>query len=171
MPDIITTQVFSDGEKGITATKMNNIIGNSVIQPSFVSSKPTTPSLDPTDVLLDLKNTGAYAQITGAQLASSVAGQLTLANTTQAGMLHQTSGNTTDFLDGTNTFQPLASAPGLTLMRLRSFNAVGNSTFECDARNVGTALTNPANGAFIQDRYSIVKSALTGTVNTALQSV
>jgi hypothetical protein len=57
-------------------------------------------------------------------------------------------------------------------VRLRSFNAVGNPTFEVDQRNVGTALTNPANGTFIQDRYAILKSAtLTGTVNTALQSV
>jgi hypothetical protein len=56
-------------------------------------------------------------------------------------------------------------------VRLRSFNSVGNPTFEVDQRNIGTALTNPANGTLIQDRWMVLKSALTGTVNTALQSV
>jgi hypothetical protein len=99
---------------------------------------------------------------------------LALATTTKIGALQKLSGNTTDFLDGTNTFQPLAPAvqPTIWSVRLRSFNAVGNPNFEVDQRNVGAPLTNPANGTFIQDRYVIFKSAgLTGTVNTALQSV
>ena len=67
---------------------------------------------------------------------------------------------------------PSAIQPTIWSVRLRSFNAVGNPTFEVDQRNVYAALTNPANGTFIQDRYAILKSAgLTGTVNTALQSV
>jgi hypothetical protein len=66
----------------------------------------------------------------------------------------------------------LVPASSIWNVRLRSYNAIGNPTFEVDQRNVGTALTNPANGTFIQDRWSIFKSTtLTGTVNTALQSV
>jgi hypothetical protein len=97
-----------------------------------------------------------------------------LATTTKIGALQKLSGNTTDFLDGTNTFQPLANAvqPVIWSVRLRTFQALSNNTFEVDQRNIGAALTNPANGTFIQDRWPIFKSAsLTGTVNTALQSV
>jgi hypothetical protein len=72
MPDIVTSQVFSDGEKGITSSKMNNIIANSVIQPDFVLNKPTSSTLDPTDQLLEVKGSGAYARITGQQLINSV---------------------------------------------------------------------------------------------------
>jgi hypothetical protein len=170
MPDIVTSKTFVDGEKGITAAKLNQIISGAVIQPAFYSAKPSSATLDPTDVLLELKGTGAYAQITGAQVASSVAGQLALADTTQNGMLRKVSGLTTDFVDGTNNCQDLASGPALTAMRLRSFSSVGNPTFEVDQRNVGAALTNPAAGTFIQDRWMILKSALTGTVNTSLRT-
>jgi len=76
-----------------------------------------------------------------------------LATTTKVGSINKLSGNTTDFLDGTNTFQNLASAPAITLMRLRSFNAIGNPTFEIDQRNVGQAIANPAGGTFIMDRW------------------
>src|SRR5215510_2354821 len=110
MAQIVTSQTFVDGEKGITATKMNNIIANAVIQPEFIGAQPSTSTLDPTDQLLDLKANNTYARITGAQLSTSVAGQLALANTSQNGMLRQTTGNTTDFVDGTNNYQNLATA-------------------------------------------------------------
>jgi len=112
---------------------------------------------------------GTTIQITGGKLVATAAAP-PLADTTQNGLLRKVSGNTTDFIDGTNNSQALQ--PVIWSVRLRSFNAIGNPTFEVDQRNVGTALTNPANGTFIQDRYAIFKSAsLTGTVNTALQSV
>jgi hypothetical protein len=50
--------------------------------------------------------------------------------------------------------------------RLRSFNSVGNSDFGVDQRNVGTALTNPASGTFMLDRWAILKNVSTLTVNT-----
>jgi hypothetical protein len=101
--------------------------------------------------------------------ATHVAGDLVpLATTTAPGLMRQVSGNTTDFIDGTNNSQALQ--PVIWSVRLRSFNAVGNSTFEVDQRNIGAALTNPASGTFIQDRWSIVRSALTGAVNAALQN-
>ena len=62
MSDIVTSQIFVDAEKGITAAKMNNITGSAVIQPAFYTSKPTAGSADPTDIALILKS-GAYAQV------------------------------------------------------------------------------------------------------------
>jgi hypothetical protein len=67
-------------------------------------------------------------------------------------LLKQLSGNTTDFVDGTNTCQNLVNAvqPTIWSARLRSYNAIGNPTFEVDQRNVGTFLANPP---WIQDRW------------------
>ena len=72
-----------------------------------------------------------------------------LASTTQAGMLCQVSGKTTDFVDGTNNCQPIA--PQITAVRLRSFNAIGNPSFEVDQRNTGTTIANINN--FGVDRW------------------
>jgi hypothetical protein len=129
MPDITTTQIFSDGEKGITATKMNNIIANSVIQPDFVTAKPSSSTLDPTDQLLEVKGAGTYARITGSQLISSVSAQV----------------------DAT---------PQIYSVRLRSVNAIGNSTFEVDQRNCFAAggLSNPASPTLICDRWSFQRA-------------
>jgi hypothetical protein len=169
MPDIVTSKTFVDGEKGITAAKLNQIISGAVIQPAFYSAKPSSATLDPTDVLLELKGTGAFAQITGTQLASSVAGQLPLADATQNGMLRQLSGNTTDVVDGTNHCVPIASMAGITQMRLRSFNALGNSNFEVCQRNVGTLVTNPANNSLVEDRWVVSKG--TSTLGYSAQRV
>jgi len=162
MPDIITAQIFTDGEKGITATKMNNIIANSTIQTDFIANKPAGSALNPSDQLLELTSGGTYARITGAQLASSVAGQLSLANTSQSGMLRQTTGNTTDFLDGTNNYQNLTTAIGssVTNVRLRSYNALAfaNGNFEVDQVNVGGVVAGPGTGTRIIDRWFIQKS-------------
>jgi hypothetical protein len=128
MPDITTTQIFSDGEKGITSTKMNNIIANSVIQPDFVLNKPTSSTLDPTDQLLEVKGSGAYARITGSQLVSSVSSQV----------------------DAT---------PQIYSVRLRSFNAIGNPTFEVDQVSCGNSITAQAKGI---DRWTYFKTGTMG---------
>jgi hypothetical protein len=64
------------------------------------------------------------------------------ASATTVGLLNKLSGNTTDFVDGTNTCQNLVNAvqPTIWSARLRSFNAVGNPTFEVDQRNAGAAV-------------------------------
>jgi Collagen triple helix repeat (20 copies) len=80
-----------------------------------------------------------------------------LASTTTSGLLCQVSGNTTDFIDGTNNSQPLQ--PVIWSARLRSFNAVGNPTFEVDQRTVGAGAL--AAGTFAQDRWFYNK---TGTM-------
>ena len=70
MADIVTSRQFTDGERGITAQKLNDIVGSSTIQPAFYSSKPTAPSADPADIALILK-AGAYAQVPISSLAGS----------------------------------------------------------------------------------------------------
>jgi hypothetical protein len=120
MADIVTSRVFIDGEKGITAAKLNDITASSVIQPAFYTSKPTAGTADPTDIALILKS-GAYAQVPVSTLGGS------------------------------------ATQAQIWSTRLRSFNSVGNPNFEVCQRNVSNTLTNPANGAFIEDRWNISK--------------
>jgi hypothetical protein len=80
MADITTTQVFSDGEKGITATKMNNIVAGSTIQTDFYANKPAGSALNPTDQLLELTSGGTYARITGQVVSDSVATSPSITN-------------------------------------------------------------------------------------------
>src|SRR5712664_180697 len=77
------------------------------------------------------------------------------ASASTAGLLKKLSGLTTDFVDGTNTCQNLVTAvqPTIWSARLRSFNAIGNSTFEVAQRNVRGTLVNPANGTLLEDRW------------------
>ena len=70
MSDLVTSRVFVDGEKGITAAKLNDIVASSVIQPAFYTSKPTAGTADPTDIALILKS-GAYAQVPVSTLGGS----------------------------------------------------------------------------------------------------
>jgi hypothetical protein len=88
------------------------------------------------------------------------------ASTTTSGLLNQISGNTTDFIDGTNSSQPLA--PVIWYARMRSFNAVGNPTFEVDQRNAGASVTA---GAVIwaMDRWQFAKNAGTTMAATGVQ--
>jgi len=68
--------VFTDGEKGITATKLNNIVGQSAIQTDFFANKPAGSALNPTDQLLELTSGGTYARITGQNVIDSVSANL-----------------------------------------------------------------------------------------------
>jgi hypothetical protein len=128
MSDIVTTRIFTDGEKGITATKMNDIIGGSTIQPSFVSGKPVASTVDPADQMLVLKAAGTYAQAPFSTVISSVSSQLP------------------------------SSDPEIWSVRLRSFNAVGNPSFEIDQKNVGGSLLNVPSGSRMVDRWLWSKS-------------
>src|SRR5206468_13136254 len=87
------------------------IISGAVIQPEFVSSKPASATLDPTDQLLELKGGTAYATITGQQVIDSVSASVNQNIT-----------------------------PTITSVRLRSFNGAGNCTFECDQVNTHTPI-------------------------------
>ena len=57
----------------------------------------------------------------------------------------------------------------ITAIRLRTYNALGNSTFECDQRqNASPGMTNPAGGIFPVDRWYYQKSAgVTAAINIA----
>jgi hypothetical protein len=94
------------------------------------------------------------------------------ATSTKSGLLNPISGNTTDFVDGTNSCQNLVTAiqPTIWSVRLRSFQALGNNTFEVDQRNVGTTLTNVGDGTFIQDRWQNHKAG-TMQISAGQQSV
>jgi hypothetical protein len=127
MADITTTRIFTDGEKGITAAKLNDIVASSVIQPAFVSSKPVASTADPADNLLLLKAAGTYAQVPVSTLTTSI-------------------GNALPSPDSE-----------IWLVRLRSFNAVGNPSMEVDQVNCGNAITNPANSTKNIDRWQWVK--------------
>jgi hypothetical protein len=135
MADITTTRQFTDGEKGITAAKLNDIIASSTIQPAFVSSKPVASSAAPTDNLLLLKSAGTYAQVP-----------------------FQT------VIDSVNAGLP-SSDSEIWSVRLRSFNAIGNPNFEVDQRQAGQGLSNPASGLFPLDRWYTIKSGVTLTGN------
>jgi hypothetical protein len=137
MPDIVTSKTFVDGEKGITATKLNQIISGAVIQPSFVTAKPSSSTLDPTDQLLEVKGAGTYATITGQQLIDSVSASVT---------------------------QNIS--PTIWSVRLRSFNSLGNPTFEVDQINIGTLVANP--NAKVIDRWGY---GTTGTLQVSFQQL
>jgi hypothetical protein len=81
---------------------------------------------------------------------------LPAASTTKSGLLKPLTGLTTDYVGGDNACHDIVSAvqPVIWSVRLRSFNAVGNPTFEVDQRNVGTALANPGSGTLTQDRWA-----------------
>jgi hypothetical protein len=128
MADIVTSRTFQDGERNITAQKLNDIVASSVIQPAFVSAKPSTSTVAPTDNLLILTAAGGtYAKAPFQTIIDSVNANL-------------------------NTNAAIWS------VRLRSFNAVGNPTFEVDQRNVGGTYPNIPDGTFIQDRWKIGKA-------------
>ena len=86
-----------------------------------------------------------------------------LADATQSGLLRQVSGNTTDFVDGTNNCQPIA--PVIWSARLRSFNAVGNPNFEITQKNCGVQVVNLAAGQAIEDRWFVTKNTATLQIN------
>jgi hypothetical protein len=104
-----------------------------------------------------------------AHQASHVTGsdQIPLASSSTKGLMNQTSGNTTDFIDGTNNNQPLQ--PVIWSVRLRSFNAIGNPTFEVDQKNVGNTIANPV---ALLDRWGFNKAGtMTVTGGQILPSV
>src|SRR5206468_2646259 len=111
VPDITTTRIFSNAEQGITATKLNDIVAGSSVQPAFYSGKPVASTVDPTDTMLVLKAAGTYAQAPFSTVISSVSSQLP------------------------------SSDPEIWSVRLHSFNALGNPNFEIDQRTAGAGVS------------------------------
>jgi hypothetical protein len=94
-----------------------------------------------------------------------------LADNTQSGLLRQTSGLTTDFLDGSNHYQDLATVlrPVIWSYRSRAYNALGNPNFEIDSRTVGGGCVGGAN-TWALDRYTWGKNGGTTMAASAVQT-
>jgi hypothetical protein len=166
----------------------HNLGGSDAIAPDWtqVQNKPAVPAPSSTSPAMD----GAAAVGTGttyarsdhvhpsdtsrmavgaaptAHQASHVTGtdQIPLASASTKGFLAQVSGNTTDFVDGTNNCQNLVTAIQATIwsVRLRSWNSVGNCSFSVDQRTAGAGLTLGAAVGFVQDRWQGLNNLATG---------
>ena len=148
----------AQGPAGATGTQ--GPPGNTGTQGLAGPTGPTGPigPAGPTGPKGDTGATGPQGLV-GATGPQGPAGSTVPADATQNGLLRKVSGNTTDFVDGTNNCQPIA--PQIWSARLRSFNAVGNCNFECDQRTVSSVIT--ANG-FMCDRWQYYNtSASTGS--------
>jgi hypothetical protein len=110
-----------------------------------------------------------YSSLTGtpstfapiAHAASHVTGGadvIALATSSTRGLLTQVSGNTTDFIDGTNACQNLVTAvtPTITAVRLNSYNSIGNCNYEINQRT--SAAVTVAGGTFALDRWNVYKA-------------
>jgi len=120
----------------------HNLGGSDAIAPDWtqVANKPGTFS----------PSAHEASHVTGAD-------QIPSASASARGLVNQLSGNTSDFVDGTNSCQNLVTAvtPTITAVRLRSFNAVGNPNFFVAQTNpvVGTSLVNVVNNTRLVDRW------------------
>jgi len=74
-----------------------------------------------------------------------------LADTTQPGLVTKMSGLSTDYVGGDNTTHDLGAMVRTVIPVIRSYNSLGNATFEADARTVGNG-TNTG-GGWAQDRW------------------
>jgi microcystin-dependent protein len=83
-----------------------------------------------------------------------------IADTTTSGLVNKLSGNATDYIGGDNACHDIVAAvqPTIWSARLRSFNAIGNPTFEVDQRNVGNTVAGISGGIMIQDRWQGYKA-------------
>lgn len=75
-------------------------------------------------------------------------------------------GNQATFGSDSKIFVPDPS-PKIWSVRLRSFNAIGNPTFEVDQRNIGVAITLPAGGGPSCDRWIAQSSGIAVTAGQA----
>jgi len=88
------------------------------------------------------------------------------ASTSAAGLMNLLSGNTTDYVGGDNATHALA--PVIWSARLRSFNAIGNPTFEVDQINCGNSVAISTGGVKTIDRWFV---GLTGTLRFSAQQI
>ena len=165
MADIVTSQTFVDGEKGITAQKLNNIVGQSVIQPDFYLGKAASSTMDATDTLLELKSNNTYAKVNGSQIITSVANQLVLADTVNNGMLRKVSGNATDYIDGTNNSHPLPIRGFISKTAAYTLVSADSGQYViCSGGSWTLTLPAPALGLIYTLRNDMGISGTTGTI-------
>jgi hypothetical protein len=185
-PSLTGTPLAPTATAGTSTTQIATtaFVGTAITNAAVPAPSSTTPAMDGTAAIgtgttyaradhvhpSDTSRMAVGAAPTAHQ-ASHVTGsdQIPLASSSTKGLLNQTSGNTADFIDGTNNSQPLQ--PVIWSVRLRSFNAaIGNPTFEVDQRQVGTSLTIPSSGGNFMtvDRWNIRKAG-SGTLACSAQ--
>jgi microcystin-dependent protein len=109
MSELITQQIFTDGQQNINAADMNGIVGQASVQPDLIANKPVSVTMDIADQFLVLKTDNTLAKSRFDTIVNSTSSTLPLCDSTRNGMLRQVSGKTTDFVDGTNNCQPVAN--------------------------------------------------------------
>lgn len=107
MSELITEQIFTDGQQNINAADMNGIIGKAAVQPDIIANKPASATLDVSDQFLVLKTDNTLARGRFDTFVNSTSSSLPLADSTKNGMLRQVSGVATDFVGGDNYCHPL----------------------------------------------------------------
>jgi microcystin-dependent protein len=115
MSDLITDEIFTDGQQNIAASNMNGIMGRGRIQPDVIGNKVASSTLNVADQMLILKTDNTLARARFDTIVNSTSSALPLADNTKNGMLRQLSGNATDFVGGDNNCHPVSSIlpPGI----------------------------------------------------------
>ena len=96
MSELITQEIFTDGQQNINAANMNGIIGNATVQPDVILNKPASVTMDVADQFLVLKTDNTLAKSRFDTIVNSTSSTLPVADSTKNGMLRQVSGKTTD---------------------------------------------------------------------------
>jgi microcystin-dependent protein len=107
MAEIITDEIFSDGQANIAASNMNGIVGRSRVQPDIIGNKVASSTMNVADQMLVLKTDNTLARARFDTIVNSTSSALPIADATKNGMLRQVSGKITDFVDGTNNCQSI----------------------------------------------------------------
>ena len=115
MSDLITDEIFTDGQSNIAASNMNGIVGRARVQPDMIGNKVASSTMNVADQMLILKTDNTLARARFDTIVNSTSSSLPVADATKNGMLRQVSGKATDFVDGTNNCQPIANLlpPGM----------------------------------------------------------
>jgi microcystin-dependent protein len=115
MSELITQEIFTDGQKNINAGNMNGIVGRATVQPDIIANKPTSATMDVADLVLVLKTDNTLAKSRFDTITNSVASTLPLADATKNGALRQVSGVASDYVGGDNNCHPLTTIlpPGM----------------------------------------------------------
>jgi microcystin-dependent protein len=107
MAELITDEIFTDGQANIAASNMNGIVGRSRVQPDIIANKVASSTMNVADQMLVLKTDNTLARARFDTIVNSTSSSLPIADSTKNGMLRQLSGKTTDFVDGTNSCQSI----------------------------------------------------------------
>jgi microcystin-dependent protein len=109
MSDLLTDEIFTDGQQNIAASNMNGIVSRARVQPDMIGNKTASSTMNVADQILVLKTDNTLARARFDTIVNSTSSALPLADSTKNGMLRQLSGNATDFVGGDNNCHPISS--------------------------------------------------------------